>query len=275
MQHLDVCDVTVNVCLQQCDKGGDLKFFLPEAGWAVRHKHQQGGCVALRGSEVPHGTYPVTKGERVTLTIQFNASRIVPSESLSKLKVQFSHFFELPAALQQIVLQLVGAGQCALFMQASVAARAVAGDDELWQLLYTSNQDLCSLVPVEQLLSARDASSPGESDTKIEPNSPGLLHFRRHHDHRKDPLTGLLYQLAYIREIRLLADWRTTYKVVRMNMKMVQGLPNPDSPMHRLRRVVLWVQPYIVHARPDKWGRQQPMYSPDSDGAYSSDESDY
>ena len=57
----------LNICLQDCEDGGDLKFFLPEAKWSVRHHHEAGVGLAHRG-DVPHGSYPVKKGP-VTLTL--------------------------------------------------------------------------------------------------------------------------------------------------------------------------------------------------------------
>ena len=122
--HVDTCDMTLNICLQQCRKGGDLKFFLPEAGWTIRHRHEVGGAVALRGYEIPHGTYPVREGERVTLAIQFNAAVDVKD---THLQVQFAYFFKLPAILQQLVL--IAAGASCLQADGNLSCRGLQG---LW-----------------------------------------------------------------------------------------------------------------------------------------------
>ena len=91
------------------------------------------------------------------------------------------------------------------------------------------------------------------------------------------------YQLEYIADIRLIGNWRRTYKVVHANLKMIDGLARDTqagrygthglAAHHGLRRVHLFLEPYHrMEQRSDRWERQSIMYSPDSDGAYSSDD---
>eukprot|EP00658_Telonema_sp_P-2_P076458 TRINITY_DN6696_c0_g1_i4.p1 TRINITY_DN6696_c0_g1~~TRINITY_DN6696_c0_g1_i4.p1 ORF type:complete len:351 (+),score=91.41 TRINITY_DN6696_c0_g1_i4:88-1140(+) len=200
--HVDDCEANLNICLQEAESGGDIKFFLPEANWSVRQAHVVGQGIAHRG-EIPHGTYPVTAGERVQLVIKF---RSAPLTSDSEIPVCFSRFFELSHHVQDHILLMAGAFGVTRFAAAGRRC-SMAAQQELWRQLYLANAELCSLISVSQLLGEEEDDDDDDEDF-------GLLHLMRRG-----------YSVSYVKAIRLMdGDWRNAYRVALATQK---AMPKP------------------------------------------------
>ena len=220
----------------------------------MTHKHSVGIGIAHRG-DIPHGTFPVKKGERVQLAIKF---RSAPAASSENLAVVFSHFFKpsMTSHLQQLALVHAGACGVTKFCCASRGARVVASEQLLWRELYEQNSRLCELVPVGQLLSD-PATEDERSSTFAEQEELGLLQLE---------IVG--YKLAYIRDVRLLdGDWRTAYRVVQANCSVVGQLQQAERPKRSmgglrrggLRRAMIGFASVRPSAGTDRWKRETKM----------------
>eukprot|EP00656_Telonema_subtile_P050007 TRINITY_DN6367_c0_g1_i3.p1 TRINITY_DN6367_c0_g1~~TRINITY_DN6367_c0_g1_i3.p1 ORF type:complete len:374 (+),score=37.14 TRINITY_DN6367_c0_g1_i3:582-1703(+) len=304
--HRDDCDVTLNICLQDCKKGGHLKFFLPEANWSVTHRHQTGVAVAHRG-DVLHGTAPMREGERIQLVVKFRM--VVPPIFRSWYDTSIGQGFLtcLSAHIQEEILTWTGSLACSRFACTSAKARATV-NQQLWRRLYACDQALCELVSMEQLCSPPPAP-PEWIDSDSDLDSSGSNHGGwggRRDRHRvrfgewpesddEDTmelklarLNQIGYRLEYIREIRLIdEDWRNAFRVVQGVLLVVQLLCEheaSESPIKRKSRMFderrrrgqrTGSRPRRpTHGTGERWRRETSMFNDESADEYDSSDED-
>jgi len=123
-EHVDQCDLTLNLCLEEATRGGS--FILGNGEDKVKMKVKKGQCVVHPGS-TPHQVTPVKEGRRTHLIIWMKRKDLFPQFTLLPPEIQKEVVFQ--AAHQVNGKTILRFGQC------NKRLHKMCNDEAVWKIL--------------------------------------------------------------------------------------------------------------------------------------------